>query len=504
MHLTAPAAAERQFRLEASAFRLPPFAFRTRSARLWVAAAVALGVGLGEMIPPAASAPDASAPPAGTASPDREDRLLEAASRYLHLSPDQARALLPVANLVDIRRRNLERELPPAPRPLPPPVGERETPEAPEHPAIAERRRMGEAQMLSFAVLHILRTFTREQIALAWRLRQGKPPAYAAADPALLKTDAGFVDPTLLERRGRLLELGAFESLTAVSPADVEATTSAAAAADEAALRLRAHELRHRELGHELEADRLGAMFAGRADQPKPFPQLVVESNDPSELAFAVEPFARRAFLSPRFMEVLRRVRTGTVQTGHTRPGGAPPARRADRLVRRYSFDRGLGDQLRRGPALLPLGGQISHGYYLFGPGQGLRLEDAGVGAHYALQFDFRCGGSAGYQKLLDFKNGTEDLGLYMYQGQLTFYTLATGGAPRPGGEHRIRLERNHSTRLVRVFLDLKPAFAFLDLDDAAVFESRRALFFLDDRTTSSEQGPGALRSLLVWGNEGG
>jgi hypothetical protein len=119
---------------------------------------------------------------------------------------------------------------------------------------------------------------------------------------------------------------------------------------------------------------------------------------------------------------------------------------------------------------------------------------------HYAIQLNLRYDGGASYQKILDFKNRTVDGGLYFYQGHLTFYTLANGGAPVPQVEHRLRLERDRTTRIVRAYLDLRPIFAFIDLDDEAVFEKGTGSLFVDDTSTKNEQGPGALRSVNVWG----
>jgi hypothetical protein len=61
-------------------------------------------------------------------------------------------------------------------------------------------------------------------------------------------------------------------------------------------------------------------------------------------------------------------------------------------------------------------------------------------------------------------------------------------------------LERNRKTRVVRAYLDGRPVFAFLDLDDAAVFNGGKSLLFVDDRSTKTEQGPGTMRSVAIWG----
>jgi len=173
------------------------------------------------------------------------------------------------------------------------------------------------------------------------------------------------------------------------------------------------------------------------------------------------------------------------------------------RLVRDYQMERGIRDRTGLGPDLEPLGGEVRNGLYLFGPGEGVELPHAGVTDHYALQIIFRkLDEESGYRKIVDFKDRKQDGGVYLYGGQITFYSLANGGTPLPGQEHRLRLERNRYTRIVRAYLDWRPIFAFIDLDDDAVFENGKGVLFADDKATShKEQGPGALRSLLVWGS---
>lgn len=212
-----------------------------------------------------------------------------------------------------------------------------------------------------------------------------------------------------------------------------------------------------------------------------------------------LERFARRVYVSPDWVPVLEQARR--------RGLGVPPslnhrlvARARTRQVRRYRMDRGLRDQTGRGPELVPLGGVLDHGQYVFGPGQGLKLPDIGVRDDYDIELNFRYLGGRGYQKVLDFKKGRKDGGLYVYRGHLTFYGLANGGAPVPGRDHRLRIERNRKTRVVKVSLDLQPVFFFIDLDDEAVFEDGMGLFFVDDAATKNEQGPGGLRWVSVRG----
>jgi hypothetical protein len=436
--------------------------------------------------------------PAGGAEPEpgvsEEYRLLQVC-RYLRLSRAQLGLLLPPARETDAVAMRL--------------AAVTEAEEAriaglTDAPAEAERARKAlsglrdrtGAEVSAFAGPQLMRVLTREQIALAWRLLHGNPPAYAAADPSLLDPAAGFAN----RARGRTLLLQFLGDTPAGAGAQILegfVVEGGGALPEETRLLIPLAPG-----GLPGTPGRLGegVLFdTGSRDSAaaRPFPQRVVETVNPVELLPEVEPLVRRLFLSrdwyPALLGAYRRG-LGVRPSRNHLLAARPPAR----IVRDYRMERGLRDQTGRGPTLETLGGALDHGRYVFGPGQGLRLADAGVRDDYRLEIAFSAGGGPDYQKLLDFKRGARDEGLYLYQGQVTFYTLAVGGEFRPGAEHRLRLERDRETRVVRAFLDLRPIFAFMDLDGAGVFEEGAGWFFLDDQTTRSEQGPGALRSVRV------
>lgn len=380
-----------------------------------------------------------------------EADLLRAAARYLRITRTQAGHLLRLAAythryLVQLRMDE-ERD------------ARSRTP--PTDAAIAERRDGLRNEISSYVAPRLVRILTREQVALAYRLAQGNPPKYAAADPVLLHPDAGFVTM----RQGIRLRgaPGAGEGLVLEGAAP------------------------------RVSGGRL--LLLDRPSSNRPFAQMVVETSNPDELSPLVTAFAWRAFGSEDWL--------GVVREGARKGFGIRLPRAVERrvLVREYRMDRGLHDVRRRGPELAGMGGAIDHGQYVFGPGQGLQIPDLGVTDDYDLEIQFRFQDvSGGYQKILDFQGQKTDDGLYAYQGAITFYTLAVGGRPLPNQEHRLRLVRDRHTRIVRAYLDLQPIFAFLDLDDTAVFQNRKAVLFADDRQTQGEQGPGTLRWLRVRG----
>src|SRR5207248_5128017 len=93
-------------------------------------------------------------------------------------------------------------------------------------------------EMVRFGLFHLVRTLTREQIALAWRLELGRPPEYARCNPALLDPAAGFVSPPGA-RGGAIIFLGGLERMRpGWTPREDAATAAARVQAAEQAVEL--------------------------------------------------------------------------------------------------------------------------------------------------------------------------------------------------------------------------------------------------------------------------
>lgn len=436
--------------------------------------------------------PAAQEGPSGAPTGATETQVLHEVCRYLRLSKTQLALLLPTARAADRARARMEpleakaRELAGQPSELSRAQGE-----------LDQARARLQADLSSYAAPQMARVFTREQIALAWRLMGGQPPRYAGASPLLADPHWGFNQPGQYRLREYDLFLGGVRReerellrLTEDAAGDVLVPLAPSTG------------IRRLNPGApDLGARRLPGLEAPAPAPPveKPFPQLVVETNELKDVLPPLELLARRVYMSPEWLPVLEQAyREGLGVAPSLNHRLVSPGK--TRMVRQYRMDRGLRDQAGAGPELEPLGGWLDHGQYVFEAGQGLKLPDIGVRDDYDLELNFRYLGGAGYQKVLDFKKGKQDGGLYVYQGHLTFYTLANGGVPVPGLDHRLRIQRSRKTRVVQVWLDLQPVFSFIDLDDDAVFEDGTALFFVDDVTTKNEQGPGGMRWLSVRG----
>jgi hypothetical protein len=473
-----------------------PHNSRRFALRLSVPVLFMLLAGIGGRPPSATAETEAQPPPevAVEAPSVREDRLLHLLCRYLKLTRAQILHLAPFARQTSRGRDLLERECAERRRVFEPLAVSQ--PEASERLRLAmeQRREAVLADLTATGSRALVRILTREQIALAWRLSQRNPPKYALADPALLEPQSGFVNQAA---QLLLRDVGQSDEFVLSQPDAVvgRVLELELVPRNYRALRL---PLTGNSLLEQDGYEHIGPRgFRIVGTESRPFPQLVAETNDPNDLLPALTPLAERVFFSDRWLPVLEEVlRTGENPAAGTRRAATAPLR----LLRDFRMERGFRDLTGKGPELEPLGGDVEHGQYLFEAGQGLRIPDAGVTDHYAIQLNLLYHGGDSYQKIIDFKNRASDGGLYFYQGHLTFYTLANGGAPQPEQEHRLRLERDRNTRIVRGYLDLRPIFAFIDLDDDAVFEKGAGSLFVDDLSTKNEQGPGAFRSLNVWG----
>ena len=177
-----------------------------------------------------------------------------------------------------------------------------------------------------------------------------------------------------------------------------------------------------------------------------------------------------------------------------------PPPTVPPKLARDYQFAKTLADATNQGPALTALNGSVSDASYEFAAGNGLRLDRTGVTDHYTLELTFRLDEVEGWRKVVDFRAREEDAGLYVYEGQLQFYGHETGGRIEPGKDYHIRLERDRTTRAVRVSINGVPAFEFVDTEGAAVFADGVGYFFVDDSSTDgAEASGGSLKRLRIW-----
>jgi subtilisin len=106
----------------------------------------------------------------------------------------------------------------------------------------------------------------------------------------------------------------------------------------------------------------------------------------------------------------------------------------------------------------------------------------------------------SGYKRVLDFKNGTADYGLYVQNGKLYFYPAATGSAAVvPAATYvQVVLTRNAASKQVVGYVNGAQQFSFTDTSDHGVISAANALrLFKDDLNT--EESAGSLARLRLY-----
>lgn len=153
------------------------------------------------------------------------------------------------------------------------------------------------------------------------------------------------------------------------------------------------------------------------------------------------------------------------------------------------------------GPALTSGGGSISTSGYSFAAGKGPSLSLAAINpASYSIEMRVKLSNISGYNKLIDFKNRVSDLGLYVLNGSLDFYSFASGNKTPIAANtfYDIVLTRNASTKVVTGYVNGVQQFSFVDTNGDAVF-SAAPVFLRDDTHTNTEQSGGVLSRLRIY-----
>lgn len=162
-----------------------------------------------------------------------------------------------------------------------------------------------------------------------------------------------------------------------------------------------------------------------------------------------------------------------------------------------YLLDGSYADELG-GPDILPRGGTLESDGYSFGANQGLTLVNVLPDpASYSVAVRFRVNDVNGWRKLVDFKDLTEDSGLYNESGHVRFYLpdfRDDVSTLQAGVDFHLVLTRDRDTREVVAYLDGVERVVFSDTQGKAIFDdgSRSVLrFFQDDWATEGRESSG-------------
>ena len=119
----------------------------------------------------------------------------------------------------------------------------------------------------------------------------------------------------------------------------------------------------------------------------------------------------------------------------------------------------------------------------------------------YSIELLFRFDLLAGFRKVIDFKNGSTDEGLYLLDGCLTFFPIEKDALTRIGSDSYVQvvLTRDTADRVVG-YLDGVRQFAFNDrVGLAKVGGSDGLRFFVDDVTTTQEWSSGSVSQIRLF-----
>lgn len=202
----------------------------------------------------------------------------------------------------------------------------------------------------------------------------------------------------------------------------------------------------------------------------------------------------------------------GPCGRGREREGIASPADIVPAPAADYRFRRTYGSEVGNAPDLVDAGrhagafvfdASIDRPVLGFSGRAGLALTPAtGVvyPGTYSIELLFRFDQVGGFRKVLDFKDGSVDDGLYVLDGCLSFFpeTLRPTTAIKLNAYAHVVLTRDSAERVVG-YVDGVEQFAFDDTAGRAVIASDTLRFFVDDAETRREYSDGAVTGIRLY-----
>lgn len=183
-------------------------------------------------------------------------------------------------------------------------------------------------------------------------------------------------------------------------------------------------------------------------------------------------------------------------------------------LVADFRFNGTHDSSVGSAPALVDLGANsfaaetvdaTTCNVLTFPQGSGISLATDGLISSdtYSIVILFRFETTSSYRKIMDFKNGTTDHGLYNQSQWLRFYTDASGANQvfQDNEYAQVVLTRDGATKQVTGYVNGAQEIQFTDSNDRALIDSANTLRFLIDDTTTSgaEASAGAVARLRVY-----
>ncbi len=223
-------------------------------------------------------------------------------------------------------------------------------------------------------------------------------------------------------------------------------------------------------------------LFAATASGATPYP-----AGNEVSMSTLVNKFARSRLIVPVTLSAMLAVPASIVQA----------------QTHLYNLNGSYADAFG-GPALVSDGGVLGATDYTFGANQGLSLSNVLTGGTYSIAFSAELDQTAGYRKLIDYKNQGSDAGTYNLSGFANFYPDATGPGVvySPGDFATTVLTRDGTTNLVTEYVDGAFQFSFTDAIGDALFTGPNSIarFFEDDNVTGlREASSGAVNYIAIY-----
>lgn len=178
-----------------------------------------------------------------------------------------------------------------------------------------------------------------------------------------------------------------------------------------------------------------------------------------------------------------------------------------------YRFQNNLKSSVGSPPALVNIGsntfgsdtvGGATTTILRFNQNNGLSLANASSVTpvdSYTIAILFAFDSITDYRRILDFKNGGSDTGLYNQDGILYFYNVQWGtSAVIPANTYVQAAITRDAAKNVKGYINGVEQFSFLDTSDYGVISAADTLrFFVDDNVVQNEASAGSVARILIY-----
>jgi hypothetical protein len=198
---------------------------------------------------------------------------------------------------------------------------------------------------------------------------------------------------------------------------------------------------------------------------------------------------------------------------GPTHADLAPPAQAVPASTADYLFQNSLVssvgtapdlEEIERGSSVFTVDGRTGTTVLRFARARGLTLAPTTrvvPSSEYAIELLFRLDLLTGYRKIIDFKGGVTDGGLYLKDGCLTFHPKVQQALTLIGTDAyaQIVLTRDSTDRVVGYVNGVRQ-FSFADRGGLAEVSRKKTLrFFVDDLRTTGENSSGTVSQIRLF-----